>query len=178
MAIRRSAMEKNTNSRNTAERANMPDRMDRPEFYQGNSNPPKLRNLPLRSETFLRPPAARRGNRNRLNASLESERLENSGHELSNVIEHHAPIMRDFQKSFNKFRYVLAKKVKKVHLANNSGRPAIGGQANRRFTGTRNCSRPRKGDRHSFPGNCSAMLFDRIGRHLKKRGKIEPVPGP
>jgi predicted small lipoprotein YifL len=39
-------------------------------------------------------------------------------------------------------------------------------------------SRPRKGDRHKFPGNCSAALFGRIGRRLKKRGKIEPVPGP
>jgi hypothetical protein len=42
----------------------------------------------------------------------------------------------------------------------------------------RNCSRPRKGDRHKFRGNCSAALFDRIGRHLKYLRKIEPVPGP
>jgi hypothetical protein len=42
----------------------------------------------------------------------------------------------------------------------------------------RNRSRPRKGDRHKFPGNGSAVLISRIGRASKKRGKIEPVPGP
>jgi hypothetical protein len=43
---------------------------------------------------------------------------------------------------------------------------------------SRNRSQPRKGDRHRFPGNCSPVPLDRIGRRLKKRGKIEPVPEP
>jgi hypothetical protein len=43
---------------------------------------------------------------------------------------------------------------------------------------TGNRSRPRKGDRHKFPGNGSAMRFGRSGRPSKKHGKIEPVPGP
>jgi hypothetical protein len=34
------------------------------------------------------------------------------------------------------------------------------------------------GDRHKFPGNCPAVLFVRIGRPSKTRGKIAPVPGP
>jgi hypothetical protein len=125
-------MEKNTDSRNAALRANMPERMDRPEFYQGNSNPPELRNLPFAFRNFVPTPTETRGSRNSLNASPENVRLENSGTESLNMIEHHAPIMRNFRNSFNKFRYVLVKKMKKVHLANNSRRTAISGQANRR----------------------------------------------
>jgi hypothetical protein len=105
--------------------------MDRPAFYQENSTPQELRNLLLVFRNVFSIAASRRDKRNRLNTSPEIVSLEKSRTESLNVIEHHAPIMRNFRNSFNKFRSVLVKKVKKVHSANNPGRAAIGGQANR-----------------------------------------------
>jgi hypothetical protein len=56
-------------------------------------------------------------------------------------------------------------------------RAGIAGRSTSETPHEGNRSRPREGDSHKFPGNCSAVLFEHIGCRLKNRGKIEPVPG-